>query len=240
MAGRQGGSSSSPAFAYSHFKTKVAEVRQEAQKLHMHVADHQTRLRLFTMSSMQKLPYLLGMDAMHNLPLDEFDCGNWMNWYGELVEDIKELLRSFLSDLLGGATISDHSLLICQLGIKQGGLGLLHSASRVVSDFVIGMNKACFSARHGFKIWKDSSPIRLHPSLTNLDYAKNPSSVYLQRFHNLLPHVAPIACPAACSSADHTLHFLNHVLLSSATSRLRQTCSLSHVVPYIAWLQMPN
>ncbi|EJK52923.1 hypothetical protein THAOC_27746, partial [Thalassiosira oceanica] len=74
--------------------------------------------------------------------------GNWMNWYSELVEDIEELLRSFLSELLDEAEIPDHTILICQLGLKQGGLGLLHPASRAVSDFIVSMNKAQFSARN--------------------------------------------------------------------------------------------
>ncbi|EJK61685.1 hypothetical protein THAOC_17780, partial [Thalassiosira oceanica] len=108
------------------------------------------------------------MDIMHNLPLTDFDYGNWMNWYSELVEDIEELLRSFLSELLDEAEIPDHTILICQLGLKQGGLGLLHPASRAVSDFIVSMNKAQFSARNGFKIWKDAVPVtvKLHPSLT--------------------------------------------------------------------------
>ena len=49
--------------------------------------------------------------------------------------------------------------------------------------------------------------------------------------------MAPIACPAACSSTDHTSHFLNHVSPSSATSRLRQACSLSlrgHIYSVVA------
>ncbi|EJK56415.1 hypothetical protein THAOC_23698, partial [Thalassiosira oceanica] len=138
----------SPEFARSYFKVKVNEVRQEARKLHQQINDHQTRLHLFTMSTMLKLPYLLGMDIMHNLPLTDFDYGNWMNWYSELVEDIEELLRSFLSELLDEAEIPDHTILICQLGLKQGGLGLLHPASRAVSDFIVSMNKAQFSARN--------------------------------------------------------------------------------------------
>ncbi|EJK48423.1 hypothetical protein THAOC_32779, partial [Thalassiosira oceanica] len=89
-----------------------------------------------------------------------------VNEASELVEDIEELLRLFLSELLDEAEIPDHTILICQLGLKQGGLGLLHPALRAVLDFIVSMNKAQFSARNGFKIWKDAVPVKLHPSLT--------------------------------------------------------------------------
>ncbi len=56
------------------------------------------------------------------------------------------------------------------------------------------MNKARFSARNGFKIWKGAVPVKLHPSLTKLfDVDQNQQSIYLQRFHTLLPHVALFA-----------------------------------------------
>ncbi|EJK71108.1 hypothetical protein THAOC_07482, partial [Thalassiosira oceanica] len=88
------------------------------------------------------------------------------------------------------------------------------------------MNKAQFSARNGFKIWKDAVPVKLHPSLTKLfDRDQNQQSIYLQCFHTLLPHVAPITCPAACAPSDHIAHFLDHVSPSSATNRLSQACS---------------
>ncbi|EJK59563.1 hypothetical protein THAOC_20192, partial [Thalassiosira oceanica] len=35
-----------------------------------------------------------------------------------------------------------------------------------MSDFIVSMNKAQFSARNGFKIWQDAVPVKLHPSLT--------------------------------------------------------------------------
>ena len=165
----------------------------------------------------------------------------WLFWPARTAF-IEELLRSFLSELLGGATINDHSLIICQLGIKQGGLGLLHSASRAVSDFVIGMNKACFSARHGFKIWRDSSPIRLHPSLTNLfDYAKNTSSVYLQRFHSLLPHIWLRLHARRRALPPTTLRISSIMFRRQAPHPAYARLAASpYVVTYTVWSQMPN
>ena len=45
------------------------------------ITDIQTRLRIFTQCTTQKLLHLLGADIMHNLPEDFLEGdNNWWNW----------------------------------------------------------------------------------------------------------------------------------------------------------------
>ena len=66
----------SPKFAQEFFNERLADVEKSVSLLHTHVPDLQTRLRIFTQCTIQKLPHLLGADIMHNLPLS-YDGTNW-------------------------------------------------------------------------------------------------------------------------------------------------------------------
>ena len=59
--------------------SEAEEVLQTAAVLSNGVEDLQTYLCLFIQYAIQKLPHLLGADIMHNLPLNTFDCKNWMS-----------------------------------------------------------------------------------------------------------------------------------------------------------------
>ena len=67
----------SPEFADDFFAQKLEGVRNHAKLLHAGVEDLQTRLRLFSQCSIQKLPHLLGADIMHIMPLRSFRGEDW-------------------------------------------------------------------------------------------------------------------------------------------------------------------
>ena len=68
-------------FAKAFYATKAAEVAQNVAKLTAHIPDLQTRLRVFMMCTIQKMPHLLGSSIMHNLALD-FEAQFWEEWNG--------------------------------------------------------------------------------------------------------------------------------------------------------------
>ena len=198
-------------FANVFFLKKVTEVGTETAHLHTSFSYQQTRLCCYSQCTSQKFPCLLGSDVMHNMPLD-YNVNEWEDWYGPLMEGVDNLTKSFLATMLDedDSSIPDHTMMILQLSNKMGGLGMLNPSHQAVPNFTITMAKAARSASDGFRIAHNTEPIRVHPLLSALfKLWTNEHSIYLQRFHFVLPAVAPFACPDRCPSNKHVIHFLN-------------------------------
>jgi len=88
-------------------------------------------LRLFSQCTIQKVPHLLGAEVMHLLPLD-YDARHWEEWKGPLTERVDGQIVSFLEDLTG-REIPQTSLLLSQISVAHGGLGLLNASARATS-----------------------------------------------------------------------------------------------------------
>jgi hypothetical protein len=92
---------------------------------------------------MQKLPHLLDSDIMHNFPPEHnTDTEHWFNWFGQLPKGIDKLTTTFLKDILQiqkETEIPELTLLISQLNVNRGGLGLFNASLRAVPDFVLNM-----------------------------------------------------------------------------------------------------
>ncbi|EJK47770.1 hypothetical protein THAOC_33492 [Thalassiosira oceanica] len=88
-----------------------------------------TRLRIFHQCTINKLPFLLGMEVLHNLPLtdDKFNPADWMDRYGPLSQGVDRQAQRFLGALLGmpADSISAHALQICRISLQDGGLGMV-------------------------------------------------------------------------------------------------------------------
>jgi len=100
---------------------------------------------------------------MCTLPTD-FGGHHWEEWNGPLTSQIDHQISSFLATLYG-RTIHGHSLIINQIVVTQGGLGLLNPSARAILDFVLTLTHAARSAEYGFWVNKDLAPICLHPSI---------------------------------------------------------------------------
>ena len=111
----------SPEFATSYFAEQVESAEADATALHNHIADLQTRLRIFAQCTSNKLSHLLGADIMHHLPLNNFDGATWSSWNGPLTSAFDSLISSFLSNLTEQPDLPDHSLLISQIRTSHGG-----------------------------------------------------------------------------------------------------------------------
>ncbi len=114
-----------------------------------------------------------------------------------------------------------HSTLISQLGLSNGGLGLLSSRTRAIPDFVLSMATAHCNATTGFILHPYSTPQLLHPTLRGLfDLTANRNSLILRRFHLLLPLFALIGCAPSTPPSVRLAHFLGTTSLRQAQERI--------------------
>lgn len=66
-----------------------------------HIIDTQTRLKLFSQCTSQKLPHLLDSDIMNNFPTHEdSNYEQWYNWAGPLSNGIDNITTTFLHNLI--------------------------------------------------------------------------------------------------------------------------------------------
>ena len=212
-------------FANEFFTQQVDRVIEEAHKLHQHVPDLHTRLKLFVQCTIQKLPHLLGNAIMHNLP-DNYDGAHWEEWYGPLTQMIDIQIKSFLAKITGRDDVPDLALFLSQIPLAKGGLGIISPSCRAAPDFVITMAQAMRYASNGFSFSKDLESTNLHPSITDLFLLEsNPHSLYLKRFYKLLPHIASIATGPKCPPEERVNHFLTKISPNSARGRIKHHCA---------------
>ena len=144
-----------------------------------------TRLRISTQYNIQKLPHLLGADIMHNLPEDFLESdNNWWNWYGPLTKQIDATISKFLATLVGRESIPNYALIISQISLGLGGLGLLNPRHRAAPDSMTNMAVAMKMANDGISFNPDLKQYHFCHSVTELYLPyQNPCSNYLHRFH---------------------------------------------------------
>jgi hypothetical protein len=208
-------------FAQDFFTTCLTTINRCITSLSDSISDNQTRLHLFSQCIIQKIPHLLSSDVLYHLPQDD-QKKPWDVWNGQLTSATDSIIHTFLESLLQLLNILDHAILITQLGISAGGLGLLCPQTRAAPDFVISMTSAIRCATLGFRLHKHLNPHLLHPSLTDLfQLSTNGSSLILQRFHCLLPHIAAIGCSPSTPHATRTTAFLTLVSPKSAQNPIQ-------------------
>jgi hypothetical protein len=136
----------SASFATNFFTSCISNVKENVSSLTTSITDEQIQLRLFSQCLIQKLPHLLASDILHNLPINDPDP-KWEEWNGPLTSDIDDIISTFLTTLTNEPTISPSVILISQLGLASGGLGLLCLRTRAAPDFVITMTAAIHNAQ---------------------------------------------------------------------------------------------
>ena len=215
-------------FATDFFTSRLTAVTECISTLTTSIHDEQTKLKLFSMCLLQKLPHLLASDVLYHLPTDH-PSPNWIEWNGPLTLGIESIIVSFLESLLPSSTpLTAAALLISQVSLSNGGLGLLCPRARAAPDFVLTLRTAIKNARAGFTLHRDLLPFKLHHTLSDLfNRSSNPSSLILQRYHCLLPDIASVACGPSTPPATRTSHFLTSVSTNSARDRISAHCSSS-------------
>ena len=184
---------------------------------------------LFVVVLDEKIEYgtlYLSRDYVHITTFPSDPDPKWEDWNGPLTSDIENIISTFLASLLNQPTIPPSTILISQLGLASGGLGILSPRTRAVPDFVITMTTATRNAKHGFNLHRDLLPFKLHQSICDLFTPSiNTTSHILQRYQHLLPKIAYIACAPSTPTTERTTHFLSSISEKSARSRIKQHCS---------------
>jgi len=211
----------SPEFAQDYFDTQLTDVQDSIALMSETIADPHTRLRLFSQCLIQKLPHLLGSDVLYH-----YDPNNppptWTDWNGPLTSATNHIIAKFISDLIGVAVLPHHALLICQMNLNAGGLGILDPRSRAIPDFMLNFTTSTRHATSGIHLNKHLKNVHLHKTISDLySTHTNPHSLILQRYHHILPHIAAIACPPTIPRTDLAHYFLTTLSPHSARSRLK-------------------
>jgi hypothetical protein len=79
------------------------------------ITDQHTKLRLF-----------LGCDVLYHYDTDE-PPPDWTDWNDPLTLATNHIIARFISDTIGVTALPHHALLIAQLSLNAGGLGILDS-----------------------------------------------------------------------------------------------------------------
>ena len=212
----------SPSFAREYFNQQLTIVQECIETMTIAITDPQTRLRLFSQCLIQKLPHLLGCDVLYHQ--DHTDTNPlWTNWAGPLTTATDSIISRLLADLIRITTLPHYSLLIAQLSVSLGGLGLLCPRSRAAPDFLITFTTAIRHATTGINLSRHLEPFKLHPTISDLfSLPHNPDSLILKRYHCLLPHIAQAACPPTTPRTDLADYFLTTLSPHSARGRIKK------------------
>ena len=199
----------SPAFAREYFNTQLVDIQSCITTMSTAITDRQTKLRLFSQCLIQKIPHLLGSNVLYH-----YDTAtpphDWTNWNGPLTAATNHIIARFISDIIGVPTLPHHALLIAQLSLKAGGLGILDPRTRAIPDFILTFTTSTRHATKGIYLNKHLNNVHLHPTIAELySTTNNTESIILKRFYNILPNIAISSCPPTTPRTDLADYFLN-------------------------------
>jgi hypothetical protein len=78
----------------------------------------------------------VGWDVLYHYNTDE-PPPDWTDWNGPLTSATNHIIARFISGTIGVATLPHHALLIAQLSLNAGGLGILDPRTRAIPDFML-------------------------------------------------------------------------------------------------------
>jgi len=153
------------------------------------------------------------------------------DYQGPFTLAINEVISNFLADLINHSTpLPTYALQIAQLSISSGGLGFYNPNTRALPDLA---NNYITSRRHvlqGIRTHRDLPLRQLDPALGELfTLESNPTSVFLQRIHSVIPNLASHACPPTTPRESCSQYFLDVLSPTSYKSRLKKKANILHL-----------
>ena len=130
------------------------------------------------------------------------------------------------SDIIGTTSLPHHALLIAQLNINAGGLGILDPRSVAIPDFMLSFTSPRRHATNCIYLNKHLRTVPIHSTISNLfSLSTIQDSLILQRYHHLLPQIAEIACPPTTPCMDLAHYFPTTLSPHSACGCLKKHCT---------------
>jgi hypothetical protein len=147
---------------------------------------------------------------------------DWTDWNGPLTAATNHIITRFLSDIIGVPVLPHHALLIAQLSLNAGGLGILDPRTQAIPDFMLAFTSSTRHATKGIYLNKHLNNVHIHSTIPVLySTTTNPHSIILKRYHHILPHIATSACPPTTPQTDLAQYFLTTLSPHSARGRLK-------------------
>jgi hypothetical protein len=112
----------------------------------------------------QKIPHLLSCDVLYHYDTDE-PPPDWTDWNGPLTSATNHIIARFISDTIGVTTLPHHALLIlAQLSLNAGGLGILDPRTRAIPDFMLTFTTSTRHVTNGIYLNKHLNNVHLDPT----------------------------------------------------------------------------
>jgi hypothetical protein len=171
----------SPAFAREYFNTQLVEIQNCIAIMSTAITDPHTKLQLFSQCLIQKIPHLLGCDVLYHYNTDDPPPQDWTIWNGPLTAATNHIITRFLFNVIGVPILPHHALLIAQLSLNAGGLGILDPWTRAIPDFMLTFSTSTQHATNRIFLNKHLNNVHLHPTISALySTTTNPHSLILK------------------------------------------------------------
>ena len=103
------------------------------------------------------------------------------------------------------------------------------SRSRALVDLAINIQTTSRNAIHGIITHPHLPPKKLDTTISELfSIDTNPDSIFLQRFHSILPNLAAIACPPTIPQEQLCQYFLTTLSPTRARGRFKEATAHYH------------
>jgi hypothetical protein len=214
-----------PAFAREYLNTQLIDIQTCITTMSIAITDQHTKLRLFSQCLIQKIPHLLGCDVLYQHYDTDEPPPDWTDWNGPLTLATNHINARFISDTIGVTTLSHHALLIAQLSLYAGRLGILDPRTSAIPDFMLTLTTSTQHAANRIYLNKHLNNVHIHPTIAALYSTNtNPHSLILKRFHfhHILPNIVTSSCPPTIPRTDLAHYFFTTLSPHSACGRLKK------------------
>jgi hypothetical protein len=155
------------ALSYLNNQLSTIHTNIDLLTLALAIPDPQIQLKIFLQCWIQKLPHLLGCNILYHHTCSN-DLLEWTDWDGLLAAATNHIISNFLSTLLHEQYLPNHAMMISQLIINTGGLGIIYPRSRTIPGFMLTLTTSLCHATSGIKLNKLCNNIPLHHTISSI------------------------------------------------------------------------
>ena len=151
----------SPTFCKTFINDILKRAINDSNKLLSSLEDVQTMVRLFSVCTVHKTTHLFSSDVF-NSPIQDLP-NHFYLWDSSFADNFTQMVDSFISQVTHQEKLPPHSLIISNLSINQGGLGIQHPRGNAITSYMMS-SKRCLQYTHE-GVWL--GPNKPRPMLPN-------------------------------------------------------------------------